>query len=450
MQRLIRFGAALALPLALAACGDDSGSSDDGAASTGHDHEHTGDETAEDSGGVPAGCADPTDASAPRVQVDLAIDGDTTWTCDNLYVLTGITFVQSGTLTIEPGTTVLGGAGSALVVDKGAMLDAVGTADAPIVMTSINVGNGPARGDWGGLALMGTAPTNVGEGVAEGFADDPPTYGGSDAAHNCGALSYLRVEWAGNEISPGNELNGITFFACGSATSVDHVQVHMGLDDGIEMFGGSFDADHIVVTGAADDSIDCDQGYAGKLDHVFIHQDPTVGDNCLEWSNQGNDFAATPLTSPGISNMTCIGSGTGGDKSKGVTLKEGTQAVIQDSLFAELTNDGIVLQNQATQAQAEAGAIDLAGTHFCGGASYVVDTDEEDPDPAGWTTEDFAAWVIGDAGAADGTDCGFGSTAWGSPDATPAGAPQGSGGYAGAVDPAGDNWTAEGWINYGV
>lgn len=453
MQRLIGFGAALALPFVLTACpgddagSDDSGSSDptEGAVDTEGEDETVGDS----SGGTPAGCAGPTDTDA-RVEVPLSIDGDTTWTCDEVYVLTGITFVNSGTLTIEPGTTILGGAGSALVIDKGATLDAVGTADAPIVMTSINVASNPARGDWGGLALLGTAPTNIGEGVAEGFADDPPTYGGSDAGHNCGALRYVRVEWAGNEISPGNELNGITFFACGTATSVDHVQVHMGLDDGIEMFGGSFDLDHVVVTGAADDSVDCDQGFSGSLDHVFIHQDPTVGDNCLEWSNQGNDFAATPLTSPSISNMTCIGSGTGGDKSKGVTLKEGTQASIEDSLFAELTNDGVVLQNQATQAQAEAGAISFAGTHFCDNASFVVDTDKEDPDPAGWTTEDFTTWLTGDGGGAMGTACGFGSTAWGSPDATPADAPQGDGGYAGAVDPAGDNWTAEGWINYGV
>ncbi|MEM7159685.1 MAG: hypothetical protein AAF799_42990 [Myxococcota bacterium] len=453
MKRLIGLQAVLALPLALTACPSDDTSEDDtsNAATEGSDDAGDATDGEDESGGTPAGCAGPSDADA-RVEVPLAIDGDTTWTCDQVYVLTGISFVNSGTLTIEAGTTVLGGAGSALVIDKGGRIDTQGTADAPVVMTSINVGNNAARGDWGGLALIGTAPTNVGEGVAEGFADDPPTYGGDDAAHDCGNLSYTRVEWAGNEISPGNELNGITFYACGTGTTVDHVQVHMGLDDGIEMFGGSFSASNIVVTGAADDSIDCDQGFTGSLSDVFIHQDPAIGDNCLEWSNQGNDFAATPLNSPSITNMTCIGSGPNGDKSKGVTIKEGTQARIRNSLFANLTNDSIVLQNQATQSQAEGGNINFGGTHFCDGGTYIVDTDDEDPDPAGWTTEDFGAWVVGDGGGIDGTACGLGSTDWGGANVQPAadGAPQGDSGYAGAVDPAGDDWTQESWINYGV
>ncbi|MCA9706200.1 MAG: hypothetical protein KDK70_10155 [Myxococcales bacterium] len=425
MKRLTALCAVLALSLPLTACTDDDPGLDEGS---------------NDSG-----------AEGDRVEVPLSIDGDTTWTADRTYVLTGITFVNSGTLTIEPGTTILGGAGSALVIDEGARIDAQGTADAPIVMTSINVDTGPARGDWGGLALIGRAPTNVGEGVAEGFADDPPTYGGNDPAHACGTLRYLRVEYAGNEVSPGNELNGITFYACGSGTTVDHVQVHMGLDDGMEMFGGGFDLDHVVITGAADDSIDCDQGFGGTLSHVFIQQDPTIGDNCLEWSNQGTDFTAEPLTGPTIRNLTCIGSGPGGDKSKGVTLKEGTQATIEDSLFAQLTNDAVVLQNQATQAQAEAGAISLAGTHFCGSPmTFVVDTDEEDPNPASWTTEDFAAWVTGDAGSTAGTDCGLPSTAWGQPSIQPAApGPMGTRGYAGAVDPAGEDWTTEGWVRLG-
>lgn len=427
MKRRTGFGAILALPLVLAACpGDDLG------------FDGTGSDT--------------TDGGGERVQVPLSIDGDTTWTADRVYVLTGITLVSSGTLTIEPGTTILGGAGAALVIDKGAAIDARGTEDAPIVMTSINYESNPARGDWGGLALIGTAPTNVGEGVAEGFADDPPTYGGSDAAHDCGTLQYVRVEYAGNEISPGNELNGITFYACGSGTTVDHVQVHMGLDDGLEMFGGGFDASNIIVTGAADDSIDCDQGYRGTLSHVFIHQDPSLGDSCLEWSNQGTDFSAEPLTGPTIRNLTCIGSGSGGDKSKGVTLKEGTQATVEDSLFTSLTNDAVVMQNQATQVQAEGGAISFAGTHFCGSPmTFVVDTDQDDPNPAGWTSEEFGAWVEGAGGGTTGTECGLPSTEWGSPSIQPAApGPEGSGGYAGAVDPAGEDWTAEPWVNYVV
>lgn len=211
MQKLIGLSAALALPFALAACpSDDTG---DDAANTSADTGMTSEPTAgsaEDTatGDVPAGCVG---ADGPRMEVAASIDGDTTLTCDTVWVLGGITIVSSGTLTIEPGTIIAGGAGSALVIDKSARIDAEGTEDAPIVMTSVTAldGNG-ARGDWGGLALLGEATVNLdgGTGVAEGFASDPPTYGGTNDAHDCGVLSYLRVEWAGNEVSPGNELNG--------------------------------------------------------------------------------------------------------------------------------------------------------------------------------------------------------------------------------------------------
>jgi hypothetical protein len=58
-------------------------------------------------------------------------------------------------------------------------------------------------------------------------------------------------------------------------------------------------------------------------------------------------------------------------------------------------------------------------------------------------------------------DPGLASIEWGSPDPTPGAAAADAGAtpgdaffdattYAGAVDPAGENWTAEGWINYGT
>lgn len=446
-KRLTGSFAALALPLALTACPGDDTETDTGANTTGDasdtDTAGTADET-----GVPAGCVG---TDGPRMEVPQAIDGDTTLTCDTVWVLTGITFVNSGTLTIEPGTTVLGTAGTALVITTGATIDAVGTAEAPIVMTSINTVDGnPARGDWGGLALFGLATVNVagGQSVAEGFSENPPTYGGDDPGHGCGTLSYVRVEWAGNEVSPGNELNAITFYACGTATRVDHVQAHMGLDDGLEMFGGGFEATNLVVTGAADDSIDADEGFTGTLRNVFIHQDPSGGDNCLEWSTQGTDFSATPATNPTIENLTCVGTGASGTDSKGATLKEGVQATIRNSLFASIPNDAIVLANLATQANAEAGDIALPGTHFCGANTFAVDAGD---DMATWTNEDFTAWVTDTAGATVGTDCMLPDATFGAPNVKPPTAITGDGGYAGAVDPAAaDDWTQEAWINYAI
>ena len=73
-------------------------------------------------------------------------------------------------------------------------------------------------------------------------------------------------------------------------------------------------------------------------------------------------------------------------------------------------------------------------------------------DDAGWE-----GWVLDAANSNITDDPGLGSIAWESPDATPGGVVAGAGAtggnceptdYIGAVDPAGDNWTAASWINY--
>jgi hypothetical protein len=405
----------------------------------------SGDDGTADSNGT--GDESDTGTDGQCVDVSADIDADTTWTADSCYVLSTIVFVNGATLTIEPGTEIRGLNGSALVIEKDSMLNAAGTADAPIVFTSNEAT--PAPGDWGGIVLLGSATANIGVGMAEGFPV-PPTYGGDDDAHNCGTLQYLRVEYAGFAISEGNELNGITFYACGTGTTVDHIQSHMGLDDGIEMFGGTFSADHIVITGANDDSVDMDQGFHGTLTDVFIQQNPSVGDNCFEISNQGTDFAAMPRTDPEICNATCVGSGTGGEKSKGVTVKEGTYASVHASIFTNTTNEATLLLDDPTATEVMAGNIEIANNVFFGNLGADEHVSES-------MTIDTAAWAmwIQDASRANlATDPGLASITWGSPDATPGGDVAGDGSgcggttYIGAVDPAGNNWTAEGWINY--
>ena len=63
--------------------------------------------------------------------------------------------------------------------------------------------------------------------------------GGVNKNDNSGKLNFVRVEYAGYEIFPGNELNGITFGGVGDATEVDFVQVHNNQDDCVEFFGGT-------------------------------------------------------------------------------------------------------------------------------------------------------------------------------------------------------------------
>jgi hypothetical protein len=122
----------------------------------------------------------------PRALVAVSGDiaADTLWTAANRYLLKDFVFVRApAALTIEPGTTILGERGSALVITRGAKIHAVGTPERPIVFTSSKPPGARYRGDWGGLNLLGAAPINVsgGETALSGvpIAEGRGFFGGS-------------------------------------------------------------------------------------------------------------------------------------------------------------------------------------------------------------------------------------------------------------------------------
>lgn len=224
------------------------------------------------------------------------ITSDVTWTADTIHLLQGKVVVSDGaTLTIEAGTIIKGleGQGSlatALVVARGGKLNANGTADNPIIMTTIldNIQIGQKMGSnldqndvgkWGGLIICGKAPISVeGDLVEDRIEGLPATedfslYGGTDAADNSGSITYLSVRHGGTALQAGggNEINGITFGGVGSGTTVNHIEVVANFDDGVEFFGGTVNASNIVVWAQGDDAYDVDQAYAGTINNfVYI------------------------------------------------------------------------------------------------------------------------------------------------------------------------------------
>ena len=334
----------------------------------------------------------------------------------------------SATLTIEPGVTVFGESGNDyLVVMRGSDIHAVGTSSAPIVMTGRQDILGDAdivntRGLWGGLVILGQAPinkcsfstagtsstagtrVNPCEKEVEGSAGD--TMGGELPNDSSGKLKYVRVQYAGYEVFPGNELNGITFGGVGNGTEVDYIQVHNNQDDCVEFFGGTVDVKHLICTGAGDDNLDIDWGYQGRMQYVLVQQSNGVGDHVVESDNTNADAAVAYLTEPRsnpiVANFTFLSSG----KDEIFKLKEGVSgqyyngvAVVQDgstncieTTFAETAQDGAVTPHfsmnsvamqcngfiktdgEATVAQIEAivreGANNLYGANS-GGGSYV-------------------------------------------------------------------------------
>ncbi len=317
-----------------AACGDDSGLTDD----ISDDTDQSTDESTDND--------DQTEIDAPPgvTVVEVAggdISTDTRWTANNEYHLKGYVFVTAGTLTIEPGTVIKGDNGSALAITKEAKLNAVGTATAPIVFTSNKADPNP--GDWGGVVMLGKGPINVTGGVnnVEGFATefgDRIQYGGGASpapAHDCGKLKYARIEYAGFLLSPDNELNGLTLGGCGTATDIDYVQVHLGQDDGVEVFGGTVNLKHIVISQADDDSLDWDRGWTGKAQFVVIQQKVGRGDKGIEADNSNNDNDLTPRSAPEIWNLSMIGSdGSAADAQGGLHLRRGTAGKISNAIVA--------------------------------------------------------------------------------------------------------------------
>ena len=283
--------------------------------------------------------------------VDASIIEPTTWTTGRTYRLEGLVFVEGGArLVIEPGVTVLGGPGAALIVTRDSSIHARGTADEPIVFTSSKPEGQRASGDWGGVVLLGDAPVNRGEARVEGIpAGDPRSaFGGPDTRSNCGVLEYARIEFAGYPIGADDELGGLTLGGCGDTTLVSHVQVHRGHDDGIEVLGGSVDLRYVLVSHARDDSLDWDMGWTGRTQFLIVQQHPDVGDNGFEGDNSTDDPDAEPISRPRIYNATMVGSGNADRAQRAMVIRHGSGGEFRNILIVGFPLESVDLRGELT------------------------------------------------------------------------------------------------------
>lgn len=205
----------------------------------------------------------------------------------------------NATLTIAAGVTLVADSSEAsidlLLVNRGSKINAVGTADAPIIFTAqqnlINNGVSDAsQGLWGGVILLGQAPTavcasgtgpNDASGTSAGAANPCQqaiegvvgrSYGGRDAADSSGTMQFVQIRYTGIAIGEGNELQGLTLGGTGYGTTIDHIQSHNSSDDGVEIFGGTTNLKYFVVTGADDDGFDVDNGWRGFMQFIITAQ----------------------------------------------------------------------------------------------------------------------------------------------------------------------------------
>ncbi|MGY5851552.1 hypothetical protein [Salegentibacter sp. F14] len=304
MKKLIIAGIAIAL-LGLTSCSQDDDMPIEQLA-TCTDGTQNGNETGIDCGGPCAPCeGDEVDGGTP-IDEDLSglLMNDFTLTNDIIWELNGKFVVGEGaTLTIEPGTIIKGQEGtgslaSALIVARGGKIMAEGTAQEPIIFTSINdnINLGEKQGSnldendrglWGGVLILGNAPSSFEgdseESQIEGIPadDDFGRFGGNDPNDDSGVFKYVSIRHGGALIGSGNEINGLTLGGVGAGTVIDHVEVVGNVDDGIEWFGGTVNTSNVVVFAGGDDGLDIDMAYSGTITNALAIQG-AESDHALE------------------------------------------------------------------------------------------------------------------------------------------------------------------------
>ncbi|MBC6697192.1 T9SS type A sorting domain-containing protein [Hymenobacter sp. BT190] len=321
-------------------------------------------------------------AAPAAVTVSGSITSNTTWTSNNIYLLSGFVYVESGaTLTIQPGTIIKGDKASkgTLIIKQGARIEASGTAAQPIVFTSNEPAGSRSRGDWGGVILCGRAPINqAGTPTIEGGVQ--AVYGGTDANDNSGTLRYVRIEFPGIAFQPNSEINGLTLGGVGAGTTIDYVQVAYSGDDSFEWFGGTVNAKHLVAIAATDDDFDTDFGFTGRVQYGLVLRDPNSADvsgsTAFESDNDAAGSSATPRTAPVFSNVTAIlpnPIGVTANFTRAMHLRRNTSISIFNSVLTGWPQ-GLTLDGNA-QPNATSGALVLKNNVMAGmGNPYTQQT----------------------------------------------------------------------------
>jgi hypothetical protein len=314
-------------------------------------------------GDGPTACPPLNERVVEPVGVDgeVAIDTDTTWSCNRVYDLLGNVIVSPGvTLRIDPGVTVRVGERRMLLVQRGGRLDAAGTAEEPITFTSAKPEGSRAPGDYRGVILIGDAPSHRSTTpVHDSLSDSRAHYGGGqagDPSGSCGTLRYVRIEFGGGSIDDLSLPAGaLTLAGCGAGTVVDYVQVQRGTD-GVGLLGGTVGLRHLIVTNNfLGEALEWSAGYAGTMQ--FVVAQSLGASAAAQGSNSADDEEASPVSRPVIYNATLIGSAplvTG--QHFGFVLQFGSRAVFKNSLIQGFADSAFDLRLGQTVLKNELGA----------------------------------------------------------------------------------------------
>lgn len=346
---------------------------------------------------------------------DADLSGDTRWTANNTYLLDGFVYLETGTLTIDPGTVIKGKAtpstgdnASALIITRDAKIMAEGTAQLPIIFTAEDDDlSDPAdlthedRGLWGGVIILGkgvigfTAAESAIEGIPAG--ETRAVFGGNDDTHNSGVFKYVSIRHGGAELSPGNEINGLSLAGAGSQTVIENVEVFANSDDGFEFWGGTVMTKYLIAAFCGDDAFDYDDGWRGGGQFWFAIQGNDAAGSAGEHDGAHPDDNPR-FAKPTIYNATYIGPGkNAGVGDVALMLRDGAGGIYANSIFTDFSFKAIEVEDRAaatgTDSRKHMENGDLvfknniwynfgAGDELVAGKMIQVTADAEDPTAA--------------------------------------------------------------------
>lgn len=325
---------------------------------------------------------DDTDPQTSTVVLQGEYTSDRQLSSDTIYEMRGyVVFNGGATLKIQPGTIIKAATGTGtdatvLVIARGAKIEAVGTASNPIIFTSIedNITVGQKFGTnlgkddislWGGVIILGNAKISAQDGDTETQIEGLPAnstfglYGGSNDADNSGELRYVSIRHTGTSIAPDNELQGLTMGGVGNGTKISYIESYASFDDGIEIFGGSVNIDHLVVAYANDDAIDLDMSYSGTINNFYvIHEGGSAGNSAFEFdgpegtSNRGGKYTVRNGTVKKV-----------GGSGRAATLKSASQGTIENTAFIGFS-EWVTVEGSAAIANFLAGDLVINTSQF--------------------------------------------------------------------------------------
>lgn len=303
------------------------------------------------------------------------ISTNTTLLTGKTYLIDGIVDVKNATLTIQPGTLILGKSAveSALVIDKTGQINAVGTATSPIVFTSDKVAGSRAAGDWLGVFVFGNAPNNQSNSLSFTLGSNSYTAGGTSSASSPGSLQYVQIHFAGKGNSSGDRLtqSALVMASVGSGMTIRDIQISNSKFDGLGVYGGVVGVKEIFSYKSERTEFSVSQGYRGNMQSLFAFKDnvSTTATNTpsMDITNNLVGADAAPYTYPIISNASLLGgnycSAGDVDYNRAIVIRQNGNAQIYNSVIEGFSQRGLYLDGATIIAKTAASTDRLIFSH---------------------------------------------------------------------------------------